>query len=52
MSEISFTLIQSDNLANKNLKISQIETAITVSGKLGPYHIQAIRDATDQPLRG
>ncbi len=51
MPEISFALIQSDNLANKNLKIEQIESVIEVKGKLDPYQIQAIRDAVSDSFR-
>ncbi len=51
MPEISFALIQSDNLANKNLKISQIESVIEVKGKLDAYQLQAIRDAVSDSFK-
>jgi hypothetical protein len=44
MPEISFALILSENLKNKNLKIKQVESVIEVKGALDPYQIQKIRD--------
>ena len=44
MPEMSFALILSENLKNKNLKIKQVESVIQVKGDLDPYQLQKIRD--------
>ena len=44
MPQISFPLILTENLRNKNLKVKQVESVIEVTGSLDPYQIQKIRD--------
>ncbi len=51
MPEISFALILSENLKNKNLKVKQVESIIEVKGKLDPYQLQKIRDGVEDSFK-
>ena len=51
MPTISFALILSDTLKNKNIKVSQIESEIEVKGQLDPYQLQRIRDQVSESFQ-